>query len=73
MCKFQPLTDKECPDDPDIKGCSNYMDENELCEADQKLPGRNETYEIDNCNGYDVFKCTRGINSLLDLNQCSKD
>ncbi len=45
------------------------MYENELCEADKKLPGSNEAFDINNCgDNYDVFKCTNGMNPLLNLN-----
>ena len=34
---------------------------NEMCEADQSLPGDNNQYDINNCPGnYDIFKCVRG-------------
>ena len=59
-CKFVPVTKFECPEDPDIKECDNDMRENELCEADKTLPDGNKNFSIDNCNDYDVFKCTGG-------------
>ena len=52
------------------------MVENELCEADQGLPDRNNfepsffgsnDYNIDNCDGgYDIFKCTGGKLFVID-------
>ena len=40
------------------------MKHGELCEADQILPDGNANYEINNCGGYDVFKCIRGKPSI---------
>ena len=31
-----------------------------MCEADQPLPDGNPNYKIDNCDEYDVYRCTRG-------------
>jgi len=58
-CSFVAVSSSECPSDPDLGECFSYMGTNLLCEADRTLPDGKTDYNIDNCNGYDVFKCTR--------------
>ena len=37
------------------------MKENDLCEADQKLPDGNDYYDVNNCPGnYDIFRKNEG-------------
>ena len=31
-----------------------------FCEADQALPDGKSNYDINNCDDFDVFRCTRG-------------
>ena len=45
----------------ELPECNSEMTSGDLCEADQILPDGNKRFEIDNCYGFDVFKCLRGI------------
>lgn len=63
-CIFEAVPLNECPCNSDLPECTAKMDTNSLCEADQPLPDGNSNYKIDNCNEYDVFRCTRGYTSF---------
>ena len=60
-CHFEPVPDTECPSDSDLAECTRTMSHGELCEADQTLPDGNSNVDVNNCGGYDVFKCVKGI------------
>ena len=59
-CFFVAVPFSECPSDPNLSECTFNMATDALCEADQPLPDGTTNYNIDNCYGYDVFRCTRG-------------
>ena len=59
-CTFVAVPFSECPSDPNLSECTFNMATDALCEADQPLPDGTTNYNIDNCYGYDVFRCTRG-------------
>ena len=63
-CRFEPIANKECPADPDLKECTSHMMNGEFCEADQRLPDGNTNYNINNCGNYDVFKCIIGTYTI---------
>ena len=74
--QFVAVSEEDCPcSDKDDSGCkslpecSSSMNENDLCEADQKLPDGNENFNVNNCAAfYDVFRYIGGKNYIL---QCS--
>ena len=60
-CVFEQVSSNECPENAiDLRECGHNMATGTLCEADQALPGSEETYNVDNCGVHDVFKCVRG-------------
>ena len=59
-CSFEAIPKHECPSDADLGECSSEMATDTLCEADQALPDGTSNYDIDNCSGYDVFRCRPG-------------
>ena len=69
-CRFVAVRSSECPSDfgRGLAECSSNMASNQLCEADNTLPGGNTNFEVNNCGpfddlNYDVFKCIKGIRS----------
>jgi len=63
-CIFVAVHPDECPANTELPKCTLDMALDELCEADQPLLG-NPNYHVDNCNGKDVFRCTRGCLNKL--------
>ena len=59
-CTFKAVPSSECPNDADLTECASNMANGTLCEADQVLPDGEFNYNINNCDGYNVFRCTRG-------------
>ena len=65
-CTFVPVSQNECPSNPDLPECTPFMSIDELCEADATLPDGNQNYDVNNCDGAtsafdnDVFKCVKG-------------
>ena len=66
-CKFVAVAKSKCPCNAThstgcdiLNECSSTQDIDSLCEADAALPDGTSTYEIDNCHGSDVFKCSPG-------------
>ena len=59
-CRFEAILPQECPADPHLPECTSNMTTGSMCEADQPLPDGNANYKIDNCDEYDVYRCTRG-------------
>ena len=43
-----------------------------LCEADQRLPDGNSNFDVDNCGGYDVFRCIQGSKPIIDVTSSYK-
>ena len=66
-CYFEPVPDTECPTDSGhLAECSGTMENGELCEADHTLPDGRKSFNVNNCdNGYDVYKCVKGIHLNL--------
>ena len=73
--QFVAVSEEDCPcSDKDDSGCkslpecSSSMNENDLCEADQKLPDRNENVNVNNCAAfYDVFRFKGGKNYIFNV------
>jgi len=55
-CDWVAVSASECPSDPDIGDCHDFMSPGQLCEADSVLPNGQTYYNINNCGAYDVFK-----------------
>ena len=72
---FVEVSEEDCPcrdnDDFGCKSlpeCSYSMKENDLCEADQKLPDGNENFNVNNCAAfYDVFRYKGGKNDIFNV------
>lgn len=60
-CVFEALQENKCPSNVDLSECSADMAHGDLCEADRPLPDGNIIYNINNCRGFDLFKCNRHI------------
>ena len=60
VCNYVPVSQNECPSNPELPECTPSMSNGELCEADVPLPDGNQNYDVNNCAGYDVFKCVTG-------------
>ena len=68
MSQFTAVSEADCPcTNQDKSGCRYLpkcvmsMKENDLCEADQKLPDGNDYYDVNNCPGnYDIFRKNEG-------------
>ena len=66
--QFVAVSEEDCPcSDKDDSGCKSLpeclsiMNENDLCEADQKLPDGNTNFNVNNCAAfYDVFRYKGG-------------
>ena len=73
--QFVAVSEEDCPcSDKDDSGCkslpecSSSMNENDLCEADQKLPDGNTNFNVNNCAAfYDVFRYKGGKTEFLML------
>lgn len=57
-CDWVALRSDECPSDngKSLDDCHENMAVGELCEADRTLPNGKYFVNIDNCDGYDVFR-----------------
>ena len=64
VCDFVAITASECPSDGDLSECTHTMKDGDFCEADQALPDGTTNYDIDNCGGYDIFKCVKGTDRI---------
>ena len=68
-CIYFPLKKSACPRKLPMTDCSPELQSDELCEADNPFPYKDANNNINNCkNGYDMFKCKRGIKYLIDSN-----
>ena len=64
-CIYFPLKESSCPRKLPNTDCYHDLQSDELCEADNPWPYKNSNNDIDNCRGWDVFKCKRGIENLI--------
>ena len=73
--QFVAVSEEDCPcSDKDDSGCKSLpeclsiMNENDLCEADQKLPDGNDYYDVNNCPGnYDIFRKNEGKDKFFTI------
>ena len=65
-CFFEQISSFECPSDSNLPECTTTMALGSLCEADQRLPDGNYNFNVDNCGGYDVFRCRQGTKPIID-------
>ena len=63
-CFFEQIPSTDCPTNSDLPECTSIMAPGSLCEADQRLPDGNFNYDVDNCHGYDVFRCGQGTKPI---------
>ena len=66
-CFFDEIPTSECPSNSDLPECTSLMAPGSLCEADQRLPDGNSNFDVDNCGGYDVFRCRQGTKPIIDF------
>ena len=65
-CKYEAVPESKCPCSKsnttgcDLSECSSTQDIYSLCEADAVLPDGTSNYDINNCHGLDIFKCSPG-------------
>jgi len=61
ICDWVPVPERECPlisVMASMSDCHEGMDDGELCEADRRLPNGRSGNDLDNCDGYDIFRYT---------------
>ena len=63
-CDFVAVTASECPSNGDLSECTDTMNNGDFCEADRALPDGTTYFDINNCGGYDIFKCVKGTNRI---------
>ena len=66
-CVFEEIPTSECPSNPDLPECTSFMAPGTLCEADERLPNGHSFFDVDNCGGYDVFRCRQGTKPIIDF------
>ena len=66
-CTFEEIPSSDCPsnsDSSDLPECASNMAPGSLCQADLPLPDGNSNYDVNNCDGHDVFQCEQGTKPI---------